>query len=140
MGRRGRAGQGVGPSLSDPPYHDYGLNHDGGTMGHGKGVQVGMGWLMPWLGATTPSDGKGHVWTRFLTVGGERGRDGRVWGPSCSPSLGIALKMLPRKGWTVGHCSSPPWWHYYENATEKIIPVEGEGCGATALVLPGGRY
>ena len=30
-------------------------------MEHGKGVQVGMGWPMPWLGATTPSDGMGHA-------------------------------------------------------------------------------
>ena len=45
--------------------------------------------------------------------------------------------MLPRKGWTVGHGSSPLWRHYCD---ELRIPKEGEDCGAIALVFPGGRY
>ena len=39
-------------------------------------------------------------------------------------------------GW--GQCPSPPWCHSLKVGAE--IPVEGEGCGAFALALPGGRY
>ena len=34
------------------------------------------------------------------------------------------------------YCPSPPWCHY----CDELIPEEGEGCWASALVLPGGRY
>ena len=80
---------------------------------------------MLWLGAATPLDGMGQAMDYVTTKGGERGRDGWVWCPSCSPTLGIALKMAPWKGWIVGLCPSPPWWHY----CDELSPWKGRAAG-----------
>ena len=88
MGRRGRAGQGEEPSLSDLPGHDCGLNLliiilSG--LGRLRRSCWG-GYTM--VGCSSPSVGKGCNWTKFPTWGMDVEGMGRVWGPSCPISMG----------------------------------------------------
>ena len=63
---------------------------------------------MPWLGAVTPYDGMGRAMDYVTSEGGERGRDGWVWDPSCSPTLGVALKMHRGRGGLWGNALAHP--------------------------------
>ena len=78
-----------------------------GEERHGKWCvggprDLGSGLPMPWLGAATRTVvGMGHITDHLATKGGRRGRDGRVWGPSCRPSWHKPNKQLPWKGSAV---------------------------------------
>ena len=130
MGRRGRAGQGEGPSLSDLPGHDLWPKFTYTShFGAWDGCAGRIGVAIPWLGAPP------HRWARgaigpspYLGVG--RGRDGQGVGPILSNHHGFALKRLPRKGWAAELGSSPPWEPYLCEATVTRIPEEGGDCGA----------
>ena len=89
MGRRGRAGQGEEPSLSDLPGHDCGLNlfiHH--TFGLGKVAQVAVGrlyhgWVLLSIG------GQGAQLDQVSYLGSGRGRDGQGAGPILSNLHGL---------------------------------------------------
>ena len=104
MGRRGRAGQGEGPSLSDLPGHDLWSKllisqHYYGAW-EGCAGRGGVAYTM--VGCSSPSVVKGRNWTKSLLMGDERGRDGRVWGPSCSSSMGTRPKEAAAEGVDCG--------------------------------------
>ena len=70
------------------------LDYYGAWKGYaGRG---GVAYAM--VGRSSPSAGKGRIWTRSLLAGDERGRDGRARGPSCSSSMGTRPKEAAAEG------------------------------------------
>ena len=81
-------------------------------MKHGMGVQVGVGWYLPWLGAATPLIGMGHVSEHVSTMGGTW----KGW-------MGVVSILSPLPGHSPEH-----------------VPEEGVGCGTMVLAHPGRHY